>query len=91
MSTPLTDGDRTIWQAACLSILLAGSAPVLRHALYSSWQARDINTVYATDIMALGDLVGSTGIGYFYMSSLRFAPGPTCRGSAPLYVPPFEL
>jgi hypothetical protein len=24
----------------------------------------------------------------FYMYSLRFAPGPTCRGSAPLYVVP---
>jgi hypothetical protein len=38
--------------------------------------------------MALGDLLGDTGIGYFYMYSLRFAPGPTCRGSASLYVPP---
>jgi hypothetical protein len=49
---------------------------------------QDINTVYATDIMALRDLLGSTGIEYFYMSSLRFAPRPTCRSSAPLYVPP---
>jgi hypothetical protein len=42
------------------------------------------------DIMALGDLLGDTGIGYFYMYSLRFAPGPTCWGSAPLYVPPLS-
>jgi hypothetical protein len=40
--------------------------------------------------MALGDLLGDTGIGYFYMYSLRFAPGPICRGSAPLYVPPLS-
>ena len=53
-------------------------------------QPRDINTIWTTDIMALGDLLGDTGIGYFYMYSLRFAPGPTCRGSAPLYVPPLS-
>jgi hypothetical protein len=52
--------------------------------------AQDINIVYTTDIMALGDLLGSTDIGYFYMCSLRFALGPTCRGSAPLYVPPLS-
>jgi hypothetical protein len=45
----------------------------------------------ATDIMALGDLLGEIGIGYFNMYSLRFAPGSTCRGSVPLYVLPFEL
>jgi hypothetical protein len=50
--------------------------------------AQDINTVCTTDIVALGDLLGGIGIGYFYMYSLRFAPGPTCRGPAPLYVPP---
>jgi hypothetical protein len=37
--------------------------------------------------MALEDLLGDTGIIYFYMYFLRFAPGPTCRGSASLYVP----
>jgi hypothetical protein len=40
--------------------------------------------------MALGDLLGDTGIVYFYMYSLRFAPGPTCRGSTPLCVPPLS-
>jgi hypothetical protein len=49
---------------------------------------RDINTMCATDIMAFGDLLGDTGIGYFSMYSLRFAPGPACQGLAPLYVPP---
>jgi hypothetical protein len=53
-------------------------------------QPRDINTICTTDIMALGDLLGDTGIGYFYMYSLCFAPGPTCRGSASLYVPPLS-
>jgi hypothetical protein len=94
LSTLLTDGDQTILQAACLSILLAGSTPVLRHTLCSPWLARyrgsnrDISTIWTTNIMALGDLLGDTGIGYFHMYSLRFAPGPTCRGSASLYVPP---
>jgi hypothetical protein len=40
--------------------------------------------------MALGDLLDDIGIGYFYMYSLRFAPGPACRGPAPLYVPPLS-
>jgi hypothetical protein len=42
--------------------------------------AQDINTVCTTVMMALGDLLGDTGIGYFYMYSLCFAPRPTCRG-----------
>jgi hypothetical protein len=40
MSTPLTGGNQTILQAACLSIPLPGSMPVLRHTLCSSWLAR---------------------------------------------------
>jgi hypothetical protein len=40
MSTPLMDGDQTILQAVCMSIPLAGSTPVLRHTLCSSWLAR---------------------------------------------------
>jgi hypothetical protein len=51
-------------------------------------QPRDINTIWTTNIMALEDFLGDTGIGYFYLYSLRFAPGPTCRGLTPLYVPP---
>jgi hypothetical protein len=53
-------------------------------------QPRDINIIWTTDIRALRDLLGDTGIGYFYLYSLPFAPGPTCRGSAPLYVPPLS-
>jgi hypothetical protein len=53
-------------------------------------QPQDINIIWTTDIRALRDLLGDTGIGYFYLYSLRFAPEPTCRGSAPLYVPPLS-
>jgi hypothetical protein len=45
-------------------------------------QQQDINTICSTDIRALEDLLGDTGIGYFHMYSFHFAPGPTCRGSA---------
>jgi hypothetical protein len=54
-------------------------------------QPLDINIVWTTDIMALRGLLGDTSIGYFYMYSLRFAHGPTCRGPAPLYVPQLRL
>jgi hypothetical protein len=47
---------------------------------------RHINTVCATDIMALGVHPGITGISCF----LPFVPGPTCRGSVSLYVPPLS-
>jgi hypothetical protein len=51
-------------------------------------QPRDINTIWTTDIMALGDLLGDTGIGYFYMYSLRFALGPHVRAQHPCTCPP---
>jgi hypothetical protein len=47
---------------------------------------RHINTVGATDIMALGIHPGITSISCF----LPFVPGPTCRGSLSLYVPPLS-
>jgi hypothetical protein len=49
-------------------------------------QPRDINIVCATDIMALGVHPGVTDISCF----LPFVPGPTCRGSVSLYVPPLS-
>jgi hypothetical protein len=49
-------------------------------------QPRDISTVCATDIMALGVHLGVTGISCF----LPFVPRPTCRGSVSLYVPPLS-
>jgi hypothetical protein len=73
------------WQAvrSCCGVHYAH-----HHPRVTEEAARDTNTMCATNIMALRDLLGDTGIGYFYMYSLRFAPGPTCRGSVPLYVPP---
>jgi hypothetical protein len=53
-------------------------------------RAQHINTVGATEMMVLEDLLGDTGIGYFCMYSLRFAPGPTCQGPSPLYVSPLS-
>jgi hypothetical protein len=53
-------------------------------------QPRDINTIWATDIRALGDLLGDTDIGYFYIYSLCVVPGPTCRDPTSLYVPPLS-
>jgi hypothetical protein len=49
-------------------------------------QPRGINTVYATDIMALRVHPGVTDISCF----LPFVLGPTCRGSVSLYVPPLS-
>jgi hypothetical protein len=48
--------------------------------------ARHINTICTTDIMALKDRLGVTGISYF----LPFFPVPTCWGSVSLYVPPLS-
>jgi hypothetical protein len=64
---------------------------MLPHALYHSYIPRKlplcINTVRAADIWAPEDLLGVTDIScsmYFFYH----VPGPTCRGSATLYVPP---
>jgi hypothetical protein len=80
---PVHSVGRQYARAAAYTVL------IMTHALPRR-QPRDINTIWTTDIMALEDLLGDTSIGYFYMYSLHFAPGPTCRGSAPLYVPPLS-
>ena len=85
------------WQAACLSIPLAGSTSILLHALCSSSLARyqgssrrisilrGLRTSWRPEIaQVLLALV--TPIMY----SFHYAPGPTCRGSASLYVPPLN-
>jgi hypothetical protein len=41
-----------------------------------------INTAWTTDIMAPGDCSSVLALDTSIMYSLRFAPGPTCRGSA---------
>jgi hypothetical protein len=45
---------------------------------------QDINTERTTDMMALGDYTGLASSS----SILAFVPGPACRGSEPLYMPP---
>jgi hypothetical protein len=93
MSTPLTDDDQTILQAACLSIPLAGPCCDIHcahhHSRVTKEAARDINTMCATDIMALGDFLDDTGIGYFYMYFPPFCPwahmsGPNTLVRTPL-------
>jgi hypothetical protein len=49
-----------------------------------------INTAWIADIMEPGDYSGVLALVTSIMFSLRFAPGPTCRGSASLYVPPLN-
>jgi hypothetical protein len=78
---PLHSVGRQYARAAAYTVLIMARALPRK-------QPRDINTIWTTDIMALEDLLGDTHIGYFYMYSLRFDLGPTCRGSAPLYVSP---
>jgi hypothetical protein len=80
---PVHSVGRQYARAAAYAVLIMARV-LLRKKL------RDINTIWTTDIMALGDLLGDTGIVYFYLYSLRFAPGPACRGPAPLYVPPLS-
>jgi hypothetical protein len=87
MSTPLTGGvpvhsvgRQYAYAAACTALIMTRALPRVL--------PRDINIVYTMDIMALGDILGDTGIGYFYLYSLRFSLGLACRVPAPLYVPP---
>jgi hypothetical protein len=80
---PIHSGGRQYARAAAYTVLIMARA-------LPGKQPRDINTIWTTDIMALGDLLGDTGIGYFHMYSLRFSPRPTCLGSTPLYVPPLS-
>jgi hypothetical protein len=71
LSTPLTDGDQTILQAAYVPVHSIGRQ-YARAAAYTVLtmaralprkQSRDINTIWTTDIMALGDFLGDTSIG----------------------------
>jgi hypothetical protein len=95
LSTPLAGGDQAVPQAACLSIPLAGSTPVLRGALCSSSLVHCQGNFRCTpmqrrprisehkEITLATSLSGSK----YY---IRYVPRPACRGSAPLYVPPFS-
>jgi hypothetical protein len=71
-------GRRYIHTAACTTLIMTRALP--------RKEPQHINTVWNTDIMALGDRPGVTDISYF----LPFCPGPTCQGSVSLYMPPLS-
>jgi hypothetical protein len=91
--TPLADGDQTIPQAACLSVPLAGDTSILPHALRSSRLARyrgsssDISIMYGLRTLWRSEFAQALQA---LVISFHFAPGPTCRGSVSLYVPPLS-
>jgi hypothetical protein len=95
LSTSLTDGDKTTLQAAFLSISLAGSTPVLQSALCSSSLVRCQGSFRCTPILRRPRISGRKGIALATSIScskyyIHCVPGPTCRGSASLYVPPLS-
>jgi hypothetical protein len=67
---------------ACTTLIITRALP--------RKQPQHINTAWTTDIMAPGDCSGVLALVTSIMYSLCFAPGPTCRGSASLYVPPLS-
>jgi hypothetical protein len=95
MSTLLTGGDQAILQAACPSSPVAGSTPVLRHTLCSSSLVRCQGSFRCTPILRRPrisrhkEIALATSISCFKYY-ICYVPGPACRGSAPLYVPPFS-
>jgi hypothetical protein len=80
---PVHSTGRQYARAAAYAVLIMARALPRK-------QPQDINTIWTMDIMALRNLLDDTGIGYFYMYSLCFAPGPACRGPARLYAPPLS-
>ena len=48
---------------------------------------QDINIVCTMDIMALGDLLGNTGIGYFYIITSVVSLGPHVGAQYPCTCP----
>jgi hypothetical protein len=94
---PLAGGDLSISQAVCLSIPLASNTPILPRALRSLLFARYQGSSYRISILrglrtswrqeiAQALLALVTPIMY----SFRYVPGPSCRGSSSLYVPPLS-
>jgi hypothetical protein len=68
---------------------VACTALIITHALPRK-RPQHINSAWTTDIMAPGDCSGVLALVTSIMYSLCFAPGPTCWGSASLYVPPLS-
>jgi hypothetical protein len=86
------DGDQTIPQAACLSIPMAGGATILLHAPRSSSLVCGQGSFPCTPILRKRRISGHKEIALATNIScskyyFRYIPGPTCQGSAPLYVP----
>jgi hypothetical protein len=54
-------------------------------------QPQDINTIWTTNIMALGDLLGDTGIGYFYNVFPLFCSWAHMSGLSILVRAPLEI
>jgi hypothetical protein len=85
MSIPLAGGVPVYSISRQYACAAACAALIMTRALPRTLR-RDINTVCTTNIMALGDHPGMAGSSSF----LPFVPGPTCRGSVSLYVPPLN-
>jgi hypothetical protein len=95
LSTLLAGGDQAVSQATCLSIPLAGSTPVLRGALCSSSLVRCQGNFRCTPMLRRPQISGHKKIALAIKIScfkcyICYVPGPACRDSAPLYVPPFS-
>jgi hypothetical protein len=83
------------WQATCLSILMAGDTPMLPRALCSSSLVRCQGSFRYTPILRRPQIRGHRKIALATSIScskyyICYVSGPTCRGSAPLYVPPLD-
>jgi hypothetical protein len=88
LSTQLAGGVQTILQAACLSSPLPNSTPVLQGALWPSSLMCCQGSFPCTPIprrsrMSWCKKIAPSNSKYYIHSN----PGPTCRGSAPLYAP----
>jgi hypothetical protein len=68
--------------AACTTLIITRALP--------RKQSQHISTAWTTDNMAPGDCSGVLALVASIVYSLHFAPGPTCRGLASLYVPPLS-
>jgi hypothetical protein len=95
MSSLLTGGDQATLQAVCPSTPVADNTPVLRHTLCSSSLVRRQGSFRYTPILRKPRISGRKEIALATSIScskyyICYVPGPTCRSSAPLYVPPLS-
>jgi hypothetical protein len=96
MSTLLTGGNQAILQVACPSTPVAGSTPVLRHMVCSSSLVRFHGSFCCTPMLHRPRILGRKEIALATSIScskyyICYIPGPACRGSAPLCVPPWAI